>query len=65
MTHLQELLNREAQLSNEGQHNSDFRKIILAEIKQLRGTEAPSCFGDDDCSTHVLSQCPWRMDCGE
>lgn len=30
----------------------------------LRGTEPPSCFGQDDCSSNCLAECPWSMDCG-
>jgi hypothetical protein len=63
MLRIQELLDKEAELSNNGQDN-DFRKIILIEIKQLRGTDSPECWGEDDCSTMMLVQCPWRIDCG-
>lgn len=65
MSTIQELLNQEAKLSNQGMgKDHSFRKIVLEEIRQRRGTEAPVCFGEDDCSTNMLSQCPWRMDCG-
>jgi len=65
MTRIQELLNEEAKMSNKGMTKEHpFRKIILEEIRQLRGTEAPACFGEDDCSTTILSMCPFRMDCG-
>jgi hypothetical protein len=50
-------------MANKGQDN-DFRKIILLEIKQLRGEVAPACWGEDDCSTNILMRCPWRIDCG-
>jgi hypothetical protein len=63
MSRIQELLDKEAQLSNNGQDN-DFRKIVLIEIKQLRGNEPPACWGEDDCSTNMLMRCPWRIDCG-
>jgi hypothetical protein len=64
-SYIQGLLNEEAKMSNKGMNKEHpFRKIILEEIRQLRGTEAPACFGHDDCSTIVLSQCPFRMDCG-
>jgi hypothetical protein len=63
MTRIQELLDQEANLSNRGQNN-DFRWIIHAELKQLRGTEPPPCWGEDDCSTDILMRCPWRIDCG-
>ena len=64
MTTLQDLLDQEARLSNEGHGESDFRKIVLEEIKVRRGTVAPSCWGHDDCSTNMLMRCPWRIDCG-
>ena len=52
-------------MSNEGFDNSHpFRKIIHEEIKVLRGKDAPVCWGEDDCSTAMLSTCPWRIDCG-
>ena len=63
-TYIQELLDKEANMANSGQQDSDFRKIILEEIKSLRGHDAPVCFGEDDCSTNMLSRCPWRNDCG-
>jgi len=63
MSHIQDLLDKEAQLSNSGQNN-EFRWMIHAEIKQLRGSDAPACWGEDDCSTNVLMRCPWRIDCG-
>ncbi len=63
--YVQELLDKEAQMSNEGMDNNHpFRKIIHEEIKSLRGNVAPSCHGEDDCSTAMLSMCPWRIDCG-
>jgi hypothetical protein len=62
---VQELLNEEAKMSNKGMDkNHPFRKIILEEIKQRRGTVPPACYGEDDCSTNILSMCPWRTDCG-
>lgn len=54
---IQELLDKEAKLSNE-------RYEVIKQIKQLRGDTPPVCFGEDDCSTSILSRCPWRMDCG-
>lgn len=65
MTPLQELLNEEAKMSNKGMDKEHpFRKIILEEIRQRRSEIAPACFGEDDCSTSMLSRCPFRMDCG-
>ena len=54
---IQDLLDNEARLSNE-------RYVILQQIKQLRGDTPPTCWGQDDCSTMMLSRCPWRIDCG-
>ena len=53
---MQELLDKEANLSNRRYH-------ILQQIKAARGTEPPICWGNDDCSTSILSRCPWRIDC--
>jgi hypothetical protein len=65
MNRIQELLNEEAKMSNKGMDKEHpFRKIVLTEIRQLRGTVPPHCFGEDDCSTMMLVRCPWRMDCG-
>jgi hypothetical protein len=61
---LQDWLNREAQLSNAGKGNSEERMKIHTLIRLKRGSEQPVCFGHDDCSTLMLSTCPWRMDCG-
>jgi len=55
---LQQLLDLEAQLANT-------RYEIHQLIKQERGTEHPPCWGEDDCSTMILSKCPWRIDCGD
>jgi hypothetical protein len=56
MTEIQELLNKEASLGNR-------RYMIQLQIKSARGEEPPVCWGNDDCSTNILSQCPWRIDC--
>lgn len=64
MTELQELLNKEAELSNRGKGDSEERKQIHTLIRLKRLNPAPHCFGYDDCSTMSLSVCPWRMDCG-
>lgn len=65
MTQLQELLNREAKLSNAGKGDSVERQEILTMIRLKRNEQyRPVCFGEDDCSTQMLSTCPWRMDCG-
>lgn len=39
------------------------RATLHRQIECLRGP-APSCYGEDDCSTALLSTCPWRMTCG-
>ncbi len=64
MSTIQDLLDKEARLSNEGHGKSEFRIIVLEEIKRLRGNDAPVCWGEDDCSTNMLMRCPWRIDCG-
>jgi hypothetical protein len=65
MTELQDLLNQEALLSNTGYGDSNQRQHLHTIIRLVRDeTRRPHCFGDDDCSTIMLSQCPWRMDCG-
>lgn len=64
MTHLQNLLDQEARLSNEGKADSEERQQLLTAIRLMRMQPAPVCFGEDDCSTSILSRCPWRMDCG-
>ena len=62
---IQELLNEEARLSNEGKADSSERQQLLTVIRLMRDEQKrPICFGEDDCSTHFLSICPWRMDCG-
>ena len=57
MSKLQELLDRQAKLSNELYE-------VENEIRRLRGTTPPGCWGEDDCSTQALSVCAWRIDCG-
>ena len=64
MTRVQDLLDQEARLSNQGMSNTHpLRVIVHEEIKQLRGKDAPVCWGEDDCSTNMLMRCPWRIDC--
>jgi hypothetical protein len=65
MSNLQDLLNQEAQLSNEGKGDSEERQKILTFIRLKRIAPPPVCFGEDDCSSQALSVCSWRMDCGE
>lgn len=65
MSTIQELLDREATLSNKGLGASPERQQLLTTIRLMRDERyRPVCFGEDDCSTNMLSQCPWRMDCG-
>lgn len=54
--YLQSLLDQEAELANK-------RYYILEQIKELRGSTPPACWGEDDCSTMILMRCPWRIDC--
>jgi len=56
MNVIQDLLNQEASLAN-------LRGAVQQEIKLLRGKQPPYCWGNDDCSTNIMSQCPWRIDC--
>jgi hypothetical protein len=56
MSEIQVLLDKEASLANR-------RSLVHKQIVVLRGTEPPVCWGMDDCSTNILSQCPWRIDC--
>lgn len=65
MSHIQELLNREAILANEGKADSEERKQIHTMIRLERANPPPTCFGDDDCSINTLVHCPWRIDCGQ
>lgn len=66
MIEVQDLLDREAKLSNAGAGNSPERQELLTMIRLRRDdTKRPTCFGLDDCSTMLLMRCPWRMDCGE
>ncbi len=65
MSTIQEMLNKEATLSNKGQGDSQERQELLTMIRLKRDEQyRPVCFGLDDCSTQMLSTCPWRMDCG-
>ena len=56
MSEIQVLLDKEANLANR-------RDLVHKQIKVLRGTQPPVCWGNDDCSTQILSTCPWRIDC--
>ena len=64
MSELQKLLDEEAWLSNNGQGDSDKRMELHTVIRLKRMQPAPVCFGEDDCSSRILSMCPWRIDCG-
>jgi hypothetical protein len=62
---LQDLLDEEAELANTGRGDSSERQHLHTIIRLKRSEFAqPHCFGEDDCSTLMLSKCPWRMDCG-
>jgi hypothetical protein len=70
LSEIQDLLNQEAQLANSGMADSEERMQIHTIIRLKRiaadgSSETPWCFGQDDCTTLVLSQCPWRIDCGD
>jgi hypothetical protein len=56
MSEIQTLLDKEANLANR-------RSLVHKQIVVLRGEDPPVCWGNDDCSTNILSQCPWRIDC--
>lgn len=62
---IQTLLNAEATIANNNpdEYAKKVRKQIHIQIEALRGP-APVCYGEDDCSTLMLSLCPWRMTCG-
>ena len=55
---IQELLDKEASLGNRRYH-------VIQQIKAERGAEPPRCWGMDDCSTQIMSTCPWRIDCSD
>jgi hypothetical protein len=57
MSEIQTLLDKEASLANR-------RELVHKQIVVLRGENPPACWGMDDCSIQMLSQCPWRIDCG-
>lgn len=65
MSEMQELLNQEAMYANTGRCDSEERKQIHTLIRLKREQSPPPCFGEDDCSTLMLSMCPWRIDCGD
>ena len=65
---LQMLLDAGAILGN-SLHATDpdiltLQKRIQHCIELNRGKK-PHCYGDDDCSSMILSTCPWRMSCGD
>lgn len=54
----QTLLDHQATLSNQ---LHDVKEELRRRTQDL---PKPPCFGEDDCSTEMLSRCPWRIDCG-
>ncbi len=72
-TTIQVLLDAEAGISNTISNHRILAKAVT-ELKIVRATlhrqieclrdPAPPCYGEDDCSTNILSMCPWRMTCG-
>jgi hypothetical protein len=62
---IQDLLDKEAELSNAGKGDSKERMEIHTLIRLARDEQyRPPCFGEDDCSINILMRCPWRIDCG-
>lgn len=65
MSTIQELLDEDAKICNTISPDDPKRKEIHKVIRVMRkGLHQPLCFGQDDCSTNMLSKCAWRMDCG-
>lgn len=65
ISEMQNLLNQEATLANNGQGDSNERRQIHTVIRLKRNEQyRPVCFGEDDCSTNMLMCCAWRIDCG-
>ena len=72
---LQELLDEQARVSNklydlkgddlliERVYLTRDLKVVEEMIRECRSQVPPICFGLDDCSTEMLSRCPYRMDC--
>lgn len=58
---LQEMLDRECDLAYSGYKDCKERLDLLNLIKEKRGSKYPSCFGQDDCSSKILSMCPSVM----
>jgi hypothetical protein len=64
---IQTLLNAHATLGNIGGKDPYVpivKQQLMAHIETLRDPTPPPCYGEDDCSTLMLSMCPWRMTCG-
>lgn len=61
MDNMQDLLDQEARAGNTG--NIEEQDKIRVIIKLKRGSDAPFCWGHDDCSIGTLVCCPWRIDC--
>ncbi len=62
---MQVMLDEQARLSNENKKETPEYIAVIQFIKDKRMQPAPRCWGEDDCSTHILSMCPWRIDCYE
>jgi hypothetical protein len=62
-TLLQKHLRHQAALADLGRWGTAEMNNIVAEIKTLRGTEAPACWHKADCTLEVMKHCPWRVDC--
>jgi len=63
MSHIQQLLDESVVQGRQGDKQKQHE--LFEQIRKLRMNPPPPCFGEDDCSTLMLSMCPWRMDCGE
>lgn len=72
MTELQTLLDIEAYSSNISfktngetkEYAIKIHQLVCSLIEDKRKPNPPVCYGQDDCSTNILSKCPWRMTCG-
>ncbi len=60
---IQMLLDSQAAFSNAGRHEENEAVKVLIRHR-TKDQQPPHCFGEDDCSTNMLSRCAWRIDCG-
>ena len=72
-TVIQVLLDAEAQIANTmsslpapaAESLTKTRSMLHKQIEMIRDPNPPVCYGQDDCSTSILSRCPWRLTCGD